>query len=146
MKIVIKFRNGLIQEYGTFFRRFTRIAAPDILAKVDHQYAKRRYWPDPLIQINPNYQRKKTVRKLAQQGLIQLRALLDACYPWLYGLTHEELSYILEPADVRRPDYQRLSGCSKTKKKKSSANTAPSVRCWVSGTLWNTANSEKEKP
>ncbi len=34
----------------------------------------------------------------------QLRAELDACYARLYGLTREELRYILDPTDVRGAD------------------------------------------
>lgn len=35
----------------------------------------------------------------------QLRAELDAYYARLYGLTRDELRYILDPADVEGPDY-----------------------------------------
>ena len=35
----------------------------------------------------------------------QLRAQLDAHYARLYGLTRDELRYILDPADVLGPDY-----------------------------------------
>jgi hypothetical protein len=35
----------------------------------------------------------------------QLRAELDAWYARTYGLTRDELRYILDPADVRGPDY-----------------------------------------
>ena len=35
----------------------------------------------------------------------QLRAELDACYSRLYGLTRDELRYILDPADVMGADY-----------------------------------------
>lgn len=35
----------------------------------------------------------------------QLRAELDAFYARAYGLDHDELRYILDPADVRGPDY-----------------------------------------
>ena len=34
-----------------------------------------------------------------------LRAELDAYYAHLYGLTRDELRYILDPADVEGPDY-----------------------------------------
>jgi hypothetical protein len=36
---------------------------------------------------------------------VQLRAELDAYYADLYGLTRDELRYILDPADVMGPDY-----------------------------------------
>ncbi|HNG90311.1 MAG TPA: hypothetical protein PK858_08905 [Saprospiraceae bacterium] len=35
----------------------------------------------------------------------KLRAELDACYARLYGLTRDELRYILDPADVMGADY-----------------------------------------
>jgi hypothetical protein len=35
----------------------------------------------------------------------QLRAELDARYARAYGLTRDELRYILDPADVKGPDY-----------------------------------------
>ncbi|CAM5423221.1 hypothetical protein [Rhodanobacter lindaniclasticus] len=35
----------------------------------------------------------------------QLRAELDAYYARLYGLIRDELSYILDPADVMGDDY-----------------------------------------
>jgi len=34
-----------------------------------------------------------------------LRADLDAFYAHAYGLTRDELRYILDPADVKAPDY-----------------------------------------
>lgn len=70
MDNVFNFRNQLVEEYSSFSRSFTRIAAPDILQEVERQYDAGRYWPEPLIQINPNYQRKGTVQQLVQQGLL----------------------------------------------------------------------------
>jgi hypothetical protein len=35
----------------------------------------------------------------------QLRAELDSWYARSYGLTRDELRYILDPADVKGPDY-----------------------------------------
>jgi hypothetical protein len=67
---VFDFRNQLVEEYGSFSRSFTRIAASDIRKEVESQYDAGRYWPEPLIQINPNYQRKGTVQQLVQQGLL----------------------------------------------------------------------------
>lgn len=68
MDNVFSFRDQLICEYKAFSRSFTRIAAPDILREVEGQYARGRYWPEPLIQINPNYQRKLTVHQLFEAG------------------------------------------------------------------------------
>ncbi len=70
MDNVFQFRNQLIERYGSFSRSFVRIAAPDIQAEIEHQYAQGRYWPEPLVQINPNYQRQGTVQQLAEQGIL----------------------------------------------------------------------------
>lgn len=70
MDNVFNFRDRLIDEYSTFSRSFTRIAAADILDEVERQYEAGRYWPEPLIQINPNYQRKATVQQLVKEGVL----------------------------------------------------------------------------
>lgn len=67
MQNVFDFRNTLIEEYGRFSRSFTRIASQDISEKVESSYAEGRYWPEPLIQINPNYKRSLTVQDLVKQ-------------------------------------------------------------------------------
>ena len=67
---VFKFRDRLIEEYATFSRSFVTIKAPDIKAEVDRQYEGGRYWPEPLIQINPHYKRKETVQQLSADGLL----------------------------------------------------------------------------
>lgn len=70
MRDVFELRDSLIDEYSVFSRSFTRIAAADIQEEVNRQYSAGRYWPEPLIQINPNYQRKETVQQLTTQGLL----------------------------------------------------------------------------
>jgi len=67
---VFDFRNQLVDEYSVFSRSFTRISASDIRREVEQQYDAGRYWPEPLIQINPNYQRRGTVQQLVQQGVL----------------------------------------------------------------------------
>ena len=68
MENVFEFRNELIGRYSSFSRSFVRIAAEDIRAEVERQYQIGRYWPEPLIQINPNYRRNGTVQDLAAAG------------------------------------------------------------------------------
>jgi superfamily II DNA/RNA helicase len=67
---VFNWRDQLIAEYRMFSRSFVRIEATDIRKEVERQYARGRYWPEPLIQINPNYQRKGTVQQLTAEGLL----------------------------------------------------------------------------
>lgn len=70
MNNVFTFRDQLIAEYSSFSRSFSRIAAADIRDEVERQYADGRYWPEPLVQINPNYQRKGTVQQLVAEGVL----------------------------------------------------------------------------
>jgi hypothetical protein len=70
MKNVFDFRDELIADYSSFSRSFTRIAAADIIEKVGAEYKDNRYWPEPLIQINPNYKQQSTVQQLVDQGIL----------------------------------------------------------------------------
>ena len=65
---VFEFRTQLVGEYEQFTRSFTRIRADDIRGYVDRQYDSQRYWPEPLIQINPNFRPGGTVDALVQAG------------------------------------------------------------------------------
>ena len=58
----------LVNEYAEFTRSFTRIKADDIGTFVDAQYASQKYWPEPLIQVNPNFQPGGTVEALCDAG------------------------------------------------------------------------------
>ena len=65
---VFEFRTKLVSDYAAFTRSFTRIHALDILAFVDDAYSSGRYWPAPLVQVNPNFKSGATVDALVQQG------------------------------------------------------------------------------
>ena len=70
---VFSYRDAVIDEYSRFSRSFTKISADDIKRVVDAEYADGRYWPDPLIQINPNYQTSATIDKLCDEGVLSPR-------------------------------------------------------------------------
>lgn len=70
MQDVFGFRDSLVRQYSQFSRSFTRIAAPDIKAQVEQEYERGRFWPEPLVQINPNYERKGTIPDLVRDGLL----------------------------------------------------------------------------
>jgi Lhr-like helicase/very-short-patch-repair endonuclease len=69
---VFEFRRHLVGEYEQFTRSFTRIKADDLRTYVDAQYVGGKYWPEPLVQINPNFRSGGTVEDLVKAG--QLRA------------------------------------------------------------------------
>ena len=54
----------LLAQYTGFARSFTRIRATEIQDKVDALYAGRRFWPEPLIQLNPHYEDGGSVQAL----------------------------------------------------------------------------------
>lgn len=64
------FRDQIIQSYEQFSRSFVKIAASDISDLVNSEYEKGRYWPEPLIQINPNYKPGCSVLELAKQYVL----------------------------------------------------------------------------
>lgn len=67
---VFDFRNEVVSDYSRFSRSFSTIRAQDIKDFVDVEYDQGRYWPEPLIQINPNYKTASTVPELVKEGLL----------------------------------------------------------------------------
>lgn len=59
---------ALVSDYERFARSFTLIRAPDIRRQVEALYASDRFWPDPLISINPRFERGASVDQLVQAG------------------------------------------------------------------------------
>ena len=72
MDNVFHFRDQLIERYGSFSRSFVRIAAPDTPAEVEHKYAQGRYWPEPLVQIQPELPTPGHGQKLVVQGILHV--------------------------------------------------------------------------
>src|SRR5262245_46635831 len=52
---IFSLRDFIVGEYRNFATSFTKIFAEDIRQQVDAIYAEGRFWPDPLLQINPTY-------------------------------------------------------------------------------------------
>ena len=67
---VFALRDSVVGEYQRFATSFTTIHAPDIRQQVDAIYAENRYWPEPLIQINPSYKRTTDVGSLVASGVL----------------------------------------------------------------------------
>jgi hypothetical protein len=53
-----------------FARSFTQIRAADIQAQIIDLYATNRFWPEPLISINPHFERGASIDKLAAEGSV----------------------------------------------------------------------------
>src|SRR5215469_9384455 len=68
---VFSLRDSIVDEYKRFATSFTTIYAEDIRKQIEAIYGEQRYWPEPLIQINPNYRCSTDVSMLAQEGLLE---------------------------------------------------------------------------
>ena len=67
---VFSLRDAVVGEYRQFATSFTTIFATDIRQQIEAIYAQNRYWPEPLIQVNPNYKRATSVDKLVTDGTL----------------------------------------------------------------------------
>ena len=68
-----------------------------------------------------------------------LRAELDAFYARAYGLTRDELRYILDPADMQGPDYpsETFRVLKDQRNQRATANTARRDWCSTHGIEWS---------
>ena len=67
---VFEFRDKLISDYARFSRSFTTIEAKDIKQAVDVAYEGGRFWPAPLIQLNPNFVQGGPIEDLTSNGVL----------------------------------------------------------------------------
>ena len=67
---VFSLRDSVVGEYKRFVTSFTSIHAKDISEQITAIYAQERYWPEPLIQINPAYKRTTDVSALVAAGVL----------------------------------------------------------------------------
>lgn len=67
---VFALRDSVVDEYRRFATSFTTIHAQDIREQVERIYDEERYWPEPLIQINPSYQSSTGVADMVAAGVL----------------------------------------------------------------------------
>lgn len=67
---VFDFREEIIEKYQRFSRSFTKIKATDIQQSVDTAYNEGKFWPDPLIELNPNFLPGGYVDELVSNGTL----------------------------------------------------------------------------
>ena len=65
---VFDLRQQIVQDYANFARSFTRVRADDLKRQIDEIYAKDQFWPEPLLQITPYYERGASLDELAASG------------------------------------------------------------------------------
>lgn len=67
---IFELDKALIKRYEDFSRSFTDVRAPDLKAAIDAVYAGGRFWPEPLIGLNPHYARGKGIADVAGEGIV----------------------------------------------------------------------------
>lgn len=67
---VFDFRQSLVSDYERFTRSFVSIRADDIRSAVDSEYASQRFWPEPLVQLNPSFASGGSVEDLVRDGVL----------------------------------------------------------------------------
>lgn len=67
---VFNFRNAVIAEYQAYVSSFVHIRDADIREYVDRHLNDGTFWPDPLVQLNPNFQPGGSVSDLVTEGLL----------------------------------------------------------------------------
>jgi len=65
---IFELDKALVDRYASFARSFSAIRAPEIDQQVRSIYEKGRFWPDPLITINPRFEAGKSIDELVVSG------------------------------------------------------------------------------
>ena len=62
------FDDHIVQRYARFSRSFSTIRADDLRDAIEQQYEKGRFWPEPLLSLNPSYEQGPSTDDLVQSG------------------------------------------------------------------------------
>src|SRR6478736_253292 len=68
---VFELRDRLIGEYQNFTRSFVRIRAGDIKAHVDSAYESERFWPAPMVGLNPAFVPAGDIGQFVAEALLR---------------------------------------------------------------------------
>jgi len=61
---------SLLRDYERFARSFTQVRAADIRKQVEAIYESGRFWPEPLVSINPRFEEGGSIDDLARAGTL----------------------------------------------------------------------------
>ena len=61
---------ALLRDYERFARSFTRIRAQDVQEQVETLYSTDRFWPEPLLSINPRFESGDSIDDLVRGGTL----------------------------------------------------------------------------
>ena len=65
---VFDLRHQIVTDYANFARSFTRVKATDLKTQIDSIYSNDQFWPEPLLQITPYYERGASLDELCVSG------------------------------------------------------------------------------
>ena len=68
---VFSFRDRIVDDYEKFSRSFTKIRSDDIGVSVENAYRSGRFWPAPLIQLNPGFVSGGSIDEFVDSGLLE---------------------------------------------------------------------------
>ena len=88
MPDIFEFHKNVTENFERFSRSFTTIRSEDIFAKVNEEYINKRYWPAPIIQINPNYKKASTVAELVSDNT--LHPVCGKVFKGFHLYTHQQ--------------------------------------------------------
>lgn len=60
----------LITRYEQFARSFTIIRADDLRQQIDAVYDSEKFWPEPLIALNPQFKHGRSLAELSSAGVV----------------------------------------------------------------------------
>ena len=67
---VFKLRDRLVSDYQRYTQSFIKISDPRISEFVNNRLNAGTLWPEPLLQLNPNFQSGGTIDDLVRQGVL----------------------------------------------------------------------------
>src|ERR1017187_4647798 len=67
---VFELRERLISDYSSYIRSFIKIRDERVDALVTSCLDQGLLWPDPLIQLNPNFEFASSVEAMAAEGIL----------------------------------------------------------------------------
>ena len=67
---IFELDRALIDRYAKFARSFSSIRAAEIQRQIDLAYDQNRFWPNPLITINPRYEEGNAIDRMVSEGTL----------------------------------------------------------------------------
>ena len=67
---IFELDRSLIDHYAKFARSFSSIRAPEVQRQIGEAYDRHRFWPPPLITINPRYEEGATIDRMVSDKVL----------------------------------------------------------------------------